>query len=201
MVLNARTRAVLTKEDVAFIFILNNRQYGIVLAESYENLFLKQKTLLAKDVAVYFNVSPKAVRDLWNGRTWAWLTSPLEEFLLSRLHEGRATTVEDVRNFLSSIRRYACERSCKDEDEEREETAAADEEEDAGIVPLKQDNDFEEENQELFYENIWFRCPKSTLSFDSCFYMCAARTPQVQTKHTNAPSVRGYVVYFSFACK
>lgn len=67
-----RSRAVLTKEKASKIFC----QRGLVLFG--KNGKFSQNS--SKILALEYGVSPKTIRDIWNGRTWNHATAGLREY-------------------------------------------------------------------------------------------------------------------------
>ena len=67
-----RSRAVLTREMASTIFC----QKGLVFWGQNGKLSLNTSKILAKE----YGVSPKTIRDIWNGRTWNHVTASLRHF-------------------------------------------------------------------------------------------------------------------------
>ena len=67
-----RKRAVLTKHQAVEIFSL--RGLSLIPQASYGDFAISSRSVI---VSRLFGVSPKAVRDIWNKRTWRHSTSPL----------------------------------------------------------------------------------------------------------------------------
>ena len=64
-----RSRAVLTKEKACEIFCLRGLVYYDPNGKFVQNS--------SKILALEYGVSPKTIRDIWNGRTWSHITGHL----------------------------------------------------------------------------------------------------------------------------
>jgi hypothetical protein len=69
-----RSRAILSKEKACQIFCSR----GLVYCDQ-NGRFVQSSS---KSLALAFGVSPKTIRDIWNGRTWSHITGPVTRAII-----------------------------------------------------------------------------------------------------------------------